>query len=810
MEWVKNMKEKRKVLLRWSILFAAMLFFLLLPKSYAVEEVLAPYYKVVQKGGKNYLFGIPSGTTVESVTQNVICNETVTIYNANQVAAQTEKVRGGMYCTVNGTNYYFIASGDINEDGNITQTDLLQLKKQIVHLTNLKDESYLAADVNGDGNVTSTDVLQIKRVLVNLLKLESFYTETISNESYRYTKFKATNTIKLEEYIGAFPNTLTIPEQIDGLKVGGISKEFITINNSIHEIQIPAQTLSIPAELFSNCTNLSNIIVASNNTMYKSQDGVLYTKDGRTLVTYPVGKSDTSFIVPQGVGIIMEEAFSNVKYCQEVFIPNQVTSIKNGAFSGFKGTIYGDEDGEAIRFAKANNLSYIVDKPPVVEQEEVTLVGQGTSADISFFGKDDGGIIAWAVTKATETNPNWNTVSQAKGVNGKQTNITENGTYIIWLKDILNHISKTEINVTNIDSTVPTITSIKIISPASGGYRTGQVVTIRVQFSEKVKGVAPSLILKVGDVVAEGSVTADNPTGTQDYIDYSYTITGTHTGEITIADYTGGSITDLANNTANITKLDNTGNTITVLPNETNRGTFEKASFTTNINGGTQNWRYWLYVPELSEVGTYENIPLIVYLHGKYQSGKDLDLVTGVSLPKYLKEGTVKPKAIVVAPQSPDQGFNWNPNPDSLSTPPILKLIEHIKTQFNINEDKISITGHSFGARGVWQLAQKNLNTFSAVVPVSFVWTDVGVFDEKDDRPRCPVRFYFATEDADKNKTAVRNYITKVNESLAGRYTDLYTTETIPNTSHGSVVEIYQNTNILEWMIQQTRGEINF
>ena len=38
-------------------------------------------------------------------------------------------------------------------------------------------------------------------------------------------------------------------------------------------------------------------------------DGVLFTKDGKTLVRYSVGKSATSYTIPDGTEIIEECAF---------------------------------------------------------------------------------------------------------------------------------------------------------------------------------------------------------------------------------------------------------------------------------------------------------------------------------------------------------------------------------------------------------------------------------------------------------------------------------------------------------------------
>jgi len=85
---------------------------------------------------------------------------------------------------------------------------------------------------------------------------------------------------------------------------------------------------------FTGCFNLENIVVAENNTMYKSIDGNIYSKDGKTLIQYAVGKKDVHFTIPNSVTSICSDAFSNCTNLASVTIPSSVTSIGNNAFVG--------------------------------------------------------------------------------------------------------------------------------------------------------------------------------------------------------------------------------------------------------------------------------------------------------------------------------------------------------------------------------------------------------------------------------------------------------------------------------------------
>ena len=100
------------------------------------------------------------------------------------------------------------------------------------------------------------------------------------------------------------------------------SLEFITIGKGV---------TSIDNDAFMYCRSLISIEVDNDNEHYKSIDGNLYTKDGKTLVQYAIGKTDTNFVIPNSVTTIAAYAFSYSKL-ESIVIPNSVTSIASWAF----------------------------------------------------------------------------------------------------------------------------------------------------------------------------------------------------------------------------------------------------------------------------------------------------------------------------------------------------------------------------------------------------------------------------------------------------------------------------------------------
>ena len=91
---------------------------------------------------------------------------------------------------------------------------------------------------------------------------------------------------------------------------------------ALTEVYIPASVDYIGDRPFHNCPSLTTIIVDSNNPYYTSVDGVLFSKDKSQLINYPIGKSATSYVVPEGVITIRSAAFGQSEHLQSVTLPS--------------------------------------------------------------------------------------------------------------------------------------------------------------------------------------------------------------------------------------------------------------------------------------------------------------------------------------------------------------------------------------------------------------------------------------------------------------------------------------------------------
>ena len=126
-------------------------------------------------------------------------------------------------------------------------------------------------------------------------------------------------------------------------------------------IIIPKSVTEIGSGTFYGCYNLTNIQVAEDNPNYKSIDGNLYSKDGKTFIAYAPGKMTTSFDIPEGVEVIADDAFEGCGVLINITIPNTIKSIGGDAFSECYRLKYTEQDGLYYLGNSTNKYLYLTD-----------------------------------------------------------------------------------------------------------------------------------------------------------------------------------------------------------------------------------------------------------------------------------------------------------------------------------------------------------------------------------------------------------------------------------------------------------------
>ena len=120
--------------------------------------------------------------------------------------------------------------------------------------------------------------------------------------------------------------SFTLPEQLEVLE----SNAFVYCHFDVFRIEstLPAQDILYS---FYDCT-IDAYEVPEDHPLYQAIDGVLFSKDGKTLLAYPGGRTDEHYDVPAGVEHIWPYAFGT-DYLKTISLPIGLKTIGNGAFS---------------------------------------------------------------------------------------------------------------------------------------------------------------------------------------------------------------------------------------------------------------------------------------------------------------------------------------------------------------------------------------------------------------------------------------------------------------------------------------------
>ena len=132
----------------------------------------------------------------------------------------------------------------------------------------------------------------------------------------------------------AFNGCSELMSAVIGNNVTSIGNLAFSGCSNLTSMTIPGSVTNIGNAAFTNCPRLTSLEVSEKNMIYSSMDGVLYNKSKTILICYPTAKLGSSFIIPDSVNSIKDDAFYGCRNLNSVTIPDSVTDIGGGAFSG--------------------------------------------------------------------------------------------------------------------------------------------------------------------------------------------------------------------------------------------------------------------------------------------------------------------------------------------------------------------------------------------------------------------------------------------------------------------------------------------
>ena len=106
-------------------------------------------------------------------------------------------------------------------------------------------------------------------------------------------------------------------------------------------------------------------------------------------------------------------------------------------------------------------------------------------------------------------------------------------------------------------------------------------------------------------------------------------------------------------------------------------------------------------------------LPLILFLHGAGESGTDDVAPTTVGIGPAITREPDRFPALVVFPQA-SRGYGWR----GFNLAAAIAALDDAERAFDVDRDRIFVTGISMGGYGAWTLAALQPERFAAVVPV--------------------------------------------------------------------------------------------
>ena len=197
-----------------------------------------------------------------------------------------------------------------------------------------------------------------------------------------------------------------------------------------------------------------------------------------------------------------------------------------------------------------------------------------------------------------------------------------------------------------------------------------------------------------------------------------------------------------------------------------------------------------LFTPE-----KFENLPLIVYLHGAGERGTAVEHLYRHGLAKMMNNGLELP-AVVVCPQCPAWAV-WDNVVNKVKD-----LIDYVAAKFFVDMSKITITGSSMGGYGTFSMGLTYPNFFAVIAPVAG-----GGMSWRAARLRnTPVLAIHGEKDS--AVPFVCSQLMVDNLRNAGGNVQLICLE---NFDHNDGIDFaYHSTKLIPWLLEQKRTDFDY
>lgn len=191
--------------------------------------------------------------------------------------------------------------------------------------------------------------------------------------------------------------------------------------------------------------------------------------------------------------------------------------------------------------------------------------------------------------------------------------------------------------------------------------------------------------------------------------------------------------------------------------------------------------------------------PLVVFLHGAGECGAD-GQHTQVGLGPAVEARPAQWPCLVLMPQKPTRDREWEEFEDL-----VLAAIDDARARWNIDDDRIVLTGLSQGGHGTWVIGARHPGLFSCLVPVCGYGQVAAVAPGV---AGLPVWAFHGLRDdiVDPRHTLDIVQETRRLRAAAGRDPEGVRLTLYPTAGHNSWDAAYAEPGLAAWMLGQVRA----
>lgn len=249
-----------------------------------------------------------------------------------------------------------------------------------------------------DGNVTERELIMYPYARKDAVAVIHEGTTAITAGAFKSADFTEISIPYTVTYIGAqafyMSELVTINftaapegEEEKPLQVG--EKAFQSCTD-LETITLPARLSEFTIDIFTSCSALKYVNVTGTGGQYSSNDGILCTADGATIVYCPVGREGV-YTIPEGVLNVAPSAFKGCKNLTGIVIPGYVQNIGKEAFKDCKGlrtiTFEGQADDSPLTIGEGAFYN-CTDTSAETGPTEITLPANLVSLEKNAFGSN--------------------------------------------------------------------------------------------------------------------------------------------------------------------------------------------------------------------------------------------------------------------------------------------------------------------------------------------------------------------------------------------------------------------------------------